>query len=79
MRSRTGLGRLVAHGKLLIVDDTAAAIGSISLSTMALEFRRELAVVTHDSQSIAVLEDFWKSLPEVNVRLATGGISLELS
>lgn len=65
IRAAQGLGALRPHGKLLIIDDATAVIGSISLSTLALEFRRELAVVTRDSGCLAALNQFWGSLPEV--------------
>ena len=44
-------GRSAAHGKLLIVDDDAAVIGSLALSARALDGRRELAVVTRDRRA----------------------------
>jgi phosphatidylserine/phosphatidylglycerophosphate/cardiolipin synthase-like enzyme len=74
IRGGTGLGALVPHGKLLMIDDEAAAIGSISMSTLALEFRRELAIVTHDSASLDRLNQFWDSLPA-----ASAGMSARLS
>jgi phosphatidylserine/phosphatidylglycerophosphate/cardiolipin synthase-like enzyme len=69
IRGPTTLGSLVPHGKLLVIDDSLAVIGSISLSMLALEFRRELAVVTRDRASLATLDQFWQSLPA----LATAG------
>jgi phosphatidylserine/phosphatidylglycerophosphate/cardiolipin synthase-like enzyme len=63
VRGRSALGPLVPHGKLLIIDDATAVIGSISLATLALEFRRELAVVVHDKNALRQLNDFWGSLP----------------
>lgn len=63
IRSRSGLGPLAPHGKLLMIDDAAAVIGSISLSTLALEFRRELAVLIRDRQTLDALNLFWDSLP----------------
>ena len=79
IRGRSALGSLVAHGKLLMIDDAAAAIGSISLSTLALEFRRELAVVIRDRCSLDALNGFWNSLPAGNAPGAAAGISMELS
>ena len=76
IRGRSDLGPLVAHGKLLMIDDHAAVIGSISLSALALEFRRELAVVVRDRPSLDVLEGFWSSLPPVDVSLQAGPMEL---
>jgi phosphatidylserine/phosphatidylglycerophosphate/cardiolipin synthase-like enzyme len=49
------------HGKLLIVDGAAAAIGSLALSARALEHRRELAIVTRDPRLVAELDAFWRT------------------
>jgi phosphatidylserine/phosphatidylglycerophosphate/cardiolipin synthase-like enzyme len=79
IRGRSGLGSLVAHGKLLMIDDEAAAIGSISLSTLALEFRRELAVVICDRPSLDTLNRFWDSLPAGDAQGLSTAIPVELS
>ena len=79
IRGRSGLGSLVAHGKLMMIDDEAAAVGSISLSTLALEFRRELAVVTRDRSSLDTLNRFWDSLPAGDAQGLSTGIPVELS
>ena len=63
VKGPNALGPLFPHGKLLIVDDSTAVLGSISLSTLALEFRRELAVVVRDRNTLQQLNDFWNSLP----------------
>jgi phosphatidylserine/phosphatidylglycerophosphate/cardiolipin synthase-like enzyme len=63
IRGPHGLGALIPHGKLLLIDDSTAAIGSISLSMLALEFRRELAVVIERQESLRALDEFWRSLP----------------
>jgi phosphatidylserine/phosphatidylglycerophosphate/cardiolipin synthase-like enzyme len=68
IRGQVGLGSLVPHGKLLMIDDAAAVIGSISLSTLALEFRRELAVVIRDRCSLEMLDQFWNALPALDSR-----------
>ena len=75
IRGAEALGPLVPHGKLIMIDDATAVIGSISLSTLALEFRRELAVVIRDRASLIALEQFWTSLPGV----PTGGASAVFS
>jgi phosphatidylserine/phosphatidylglycerophosphate/cardiolipin synthase-like enzyme len=64
VRAEEGLGDLVPHGKLLIIDEETAVIGSISLTTLALEFRRELAVLVRDPRALGTLDRFWHSLPE---------------
>ena len=68
VRGATGLGSWLPHGKLLVIDDVVASIGSISFSTLSLEFRRELAVLVHDRACLDVLDRFWRSLPALDSR-----------
>ena len=56
------LGDLAAHGKLVMVDDRIAVVGSLSLSPMQLSFRRELALTTADPVVIASLRRFLNTL-----------------
>jgi phosphatidylserine/phosphatidylglycerophosphate/cardiolipin synthase-like enzyme len=79
IRGRTGLGPLMAHGKLLMIDEAAAAIGSISLSSLALEFRRELAIVIRDRASLDALNRFWDSLPGTDAPGPSPAIPMEFS
>jgi phosphatidylserine/phosphatidylglycerophosphate/cardiolipin synthase-like enzyme len=78
VRGQSGLGQLAAHGKLLMIDDTTAVIGSISLSTL-LEFRRELAVVIRDDDALGALNRFWQALPPSSEWSAAAAVSLEIS
>jgi len=52
---RGGLRGLTPHGKLLIVDGSTAVIGSLSLSALSLDFRREVAIIVNDSSCLARL------------------------
>lgn len=49
---------LRSHGKMMLIDDRIAVIGSISLSPRSLKGRRELAVLIDDGDSIAQLTAF---------------------
>ena len=51
---------LVSHGKMLLVDDTVAAIGSISFSQPSLNVRREVAAVVRDPANVATLRRFFE-------------------
>ena len=59
-RRRT-LRPLRAHGKLLLIDDRAALVGSLALSPASLDRRRELAVVVRDPRLVAALAAFWRT------------------
>jgi phosphatidylserine/phosphatidylglycerophosphate/cardiolipin synthase-like enzyme len=56
------VGPLVAHGKLMVIDDRIAVVGSLSLSPMHLAFRRELALTTRDGAVITSLRRFLNTL-----------------
>jgi phosphatidylserine/phosphatidylglycerophosphate/cardiolipin synthase-like enzyme len=42
---RKSLGPLVPHGKMMILDESIAIMGSTALSTLSLDFRREVSIV----------------------------------
>jgi phosphatidylserine/phosphatidylglycerophosphate/cardiolipin synthase-like enzyme len=54
------LGGLLPHGKLVIVDGKSAAFGSMSLSALSLDFRREVAVIVDDARCVRKLKDFYR-------------------
>ena len=54
------LGGLLPHGKLVIVDGNRAAFGSMSLSALSLDFRREVAVIVDDARCVRKLKDFFR-------------------
>lgn len=53
--SRGGLRNLTPHGKLLVIDASTAVIGSVSLSALSLDFRREVAIIVNDSTCLTRL------------------------
>ncbi|MBM3812015.1 MAG: hypothetical protein FJW20_10325 [Acidimicrobiia bacterium] len=57
---KRALGGMQAHGKLMLIDDRAAVIGSMALSARSLDGRRELAVVIRDSGQVAELRRFYR-------------------
>ncbi len=54
------LGGLLPHGKLIIVDGRIAAFGSMALTALSLDFRREVAVLVEDPQCVRRLKDFYR-------------------
>jgi cardiolipin synthase len=44
---------LRSHGKIMLVDDTLAVIGGLSLNPMSLDFRREVALTVSDPAAVA--------------------------
>ncbi len=50
---------LRSHGKVLLVDDEVAVLGSVSLSPPSLNERREVAILLTDRVAVARLDDFF--------------------
>ena len=57
---RGSLGHLLPHGKMILLDGSAAVIGSISLSRASLNSRREVAVLVRDPLCLRQLEEFFQ-------------------
>ena len=49
------LGLLEPHGKMMIVDESRAVMGSTALSTLSLDFRREVSVVIDNAALVKQL------------------------
>jgi phosphatidylserine/phosphatidylglycerophosphate/cardiolipin synthase-like enzyme len=53
---------IVPHGKMMIIDDTRAVLGSTALSTLSLDFRREVSAVIHDPALVKQLNVSYQQL-----------------
>ena len=53
------IGGLRSHGRMLIVDDTIAVLGSISLTPPSLDDRREVAVIIRQPEAVQRLLGFF--------------------
>ncbi len=64
---------VVPHGKMMIIDESRAVLGSTALSTLSLDFRREVSVVIHDSALVKQLNMSYQKLSN-----KAGGASVHL-
>ena len=55
-------GGLAPHGKMVIVDRATAAMGSMSLSALSLDFRREVAVIVRDRECVGEMARVFERL-----------------
>lgn len=53
---------VVPHGKMMIIDESRAVLGSTALSTLSLDFRREVSVVIHDEALVTQLNTSYQQL-----------------
>jgi cardiolipin synthase len=56
------MGGVLPHGKMMIIDETRAVLGSTALSTLSLDFRREVSVVIHDPGLVKQLNMSYQQL-----------------
>jgi len=55
------LGGLWSHGRIVLIDDQTAIIGSMHLSAVSLDSRREVAIVVEEPSVTAELQDYFQS------------------
>lgn len=65
VKGKAALTPLRAHGKLILVDESTAVVGSLALSALSLGFRREVAVVIREPAVVRQLNHFYHSLAGV--------------
>jgi len=56
------MGGLLPHGKMMIIDEARAVLGSTALSTLSLDFRREVSVVVHEPALVRQLNMSYQHL-----------------
>ena len=56
------MGGVLPHGKMMIIDEERAVLGSTALSTLSLDFRREVSVVIHDPALVKQLNMSYQQL-----------------
>jgi cardiolipin synthase len=55
-------GGLICHGRMALIDEKTAIIGSIHLSPPSLDMRREVAILIEESTVVAELYDYFENL-----------------
>jgi phosphatidylserine/phosphatidylglycerophosphate/cardiolipin synthase-like enzyme len=56
------LGTLLSHGKMMLVDGARAVVGSLALTALSLDFRREVALVVEEPAAVAELDQLFRSI-----------------
>lgn len=59
---RQPAGALLPHGKLIIIDESVAVLGSMALSALSLDFRREVSIVIDAPPLVRKLNRFYQDL-----------------
>jgi len=71
------LNGLRSHGKLMLIDDKVAVVGSLALAALSLDFRREVALVIDHPPAVATVMRLFNAVaPRASARggaIALGG------
>ena len=74
------VGELKSHGKIMLIDGQRVVIGSLALTALSLDFRREVAIETTDPAVVSDIQSLFRTLgvtaaPSGVVPAAAGGAS----
>lgn len=74
------VGELKSHGKIMLIDGQRVVIGSLALTALSLDFRREVAIETTDPAVVSDIKSLFRTLgvtaaPSGVVPAAAGGAS----
>jgi phosphatidylserine/phosphatidylglycerophosphate/cardiolipin synthase-like enzyme len=61
------IGDLKSHGKIMLVDDRVAVVGSLALTALSLDFRREVAIIVDDRDAVAEVQRLFASIEEAQI------------
>lgn len=59
---RQPMGSLVPHGKMVILDESRAVIGSMAMSALSLGFRREVSILIDEPKVVRELNRYYQEL-----------------
>jgi cardiolipin synthase len=62
VHSQKRLGPVVSHGKMMLVDGKRAILGSLALTALSLDFRREVALVVDEPAAVADIEELFRTI-----------------
>jgi cardiolipin synthase len=51
---------LISHGKIMLIDGRLAVVGSLALTALSLDFRREVAIVVDEPSAVAETEELFR-------------------
>jgi phosphatidylserine/phosphatidylglycerophosphate/cardiolipin synthase-like enzyme len=60
--SSKSLGALKSHGKILLIDDRLAIVGSLALAALSLDFRREVALAVDEPAAVADIVELFRGI-----------------
>jgi len=68
-------GDLRSHGKIMLIDDAVAVVGSLALAALSLDFRREVAVVVDEPSAVAEIDQLFRFVAAAAAK--EGGVTVD--
>ena len=56
------VGGMRSHGKIMLIDDEVAVVGSLALAALSLDFRREVAIVCRHRDAVQAIRQLFDSI-----------------
>ncbi|HZR26415.1 MAG TPA: phospholipase D-like domain-containing protein [Vicinamibacterales bacterium] len=56
------VGDLKSHGKIMLIDDRVAVVGSLALAALSLDFRREVAIIVDEPDAVAEVQRLFETV-----------------
>ncbi len=56
------IGDLKSHGKIMLIDDRVAVVGSLALAALSLDFRREVAIIVDEPDAVAEVQRLFETI-----------------
>ena len=60
-------GELKSHGKIMLVDNRIAVVGSLALAALSLDFRREVAIIVEEPDAVAEVQRLFELIERLQV------------
>ena len=61
------IGDLKSHGKIMLIDNRIAVVGSLALAALSLDFRREVAIIVDEPEAVADVQRLFESIERQQV------------
>jgi cardiolipin synthase len=59
---RQPVAMMVPHGKLIIIDEAQVVLGSLAMSALSLDFRREVSIISDTPEVVRALNAFYQAM-----------------
>jgi cardiolipin synthase len=66
------IGDLKSHGKIMLIDDKLAVVGSLALAAISLDFRREVALIVDEASAVEEVRQLFGTMAGAGLAIPLG-------